>query len=61
MREPQTKAIHLTDYAPPAFRVGTVELDFDIREDHALVTARLEITRSGQGPLVLDGDELALV
>ncbi len=61
MREPQAKAIHLTDYAPPAFRVETVELDFDIREDHALVTARLEITRSGQGPLVLDGDELELV
>src|SRR4029077_11891917 len=61
MREPQTKAIHLKDYAPPAFRVETVELDFDIREDHALVTARLEMVRSGQGPLVLDGDELELV
>jgi aminopeptidase N len=61
MREPQTKAIHLKDYAPPAFRVETVELDFDIREDHALVTAKLEMIRSGQGPLVLDGEELELV
>jgi len=61
MREPQAKAIQLKDYAPPAFRVETVELDFDIREDHALVTAKLEMTRSGPGPLVLDGEELELV
>src|ERR1041385_1903791 len=61
MREPQTKAIHLKDYAPPAFRVETVELDVDIREDHALVAAKLKIVRSGEGPLVLDGDELELV
>ena len=61
MREPQGRAIHLKDYAPPAFRVETVELDVDIREDHALVTAKLSITRSGAGPLVLDGDELELV
>jgi aminopeptidase N len=61
MREPQTKAIHLKDYAPPSFRVETVELDVDIREDHALVTAKLAVARSGEGPLVLDGDELELV
>src|SRR5262245_15148703 len=61
MREPQAKAIHLKDYAPPAFRVETVELDVDIREDHALVKARLGIVRSGAGPLVLDGDEVELV
>ena len=61
MREPQTKAIHLKDYAPPAFRVEAVELDVDIREDHAVAKAILKINRSGQGPLVLDGDELELV
>jgi aminopeptidase N len=61
MREPQAKAIHLKDYAPPAFRVETVELDVDIREDHALVRAKLGIVRSGTGPLVLDGDEVELV
>jgi aminopeptidase N len=61
MREPQGRAIHLKDYAPPAFRVETVELDVDIREDHALVAAKLNITRSGAGPLVLDGEELELV
>ncbi|HEY7238462.1 MAG TPA: aminopeptidase N, partial [Burkholderiales bacterium] len=61
MREPQTKAIHLKDYAAPAFRVETVELDVDIREADALVKARLDIVRAGAGALVLDGDELELV
>src|SRR5438477_12261543 len=61
MREPQPKTIYLKDYTPPAFRVETVELDIDIRDDHALVRARLLVKRSGAGPLVLDGDELELV
>src|SRR3989442_13739820 len=61
MREPQTKAIHLKDYAPPAFRVDTVDLDVDIRNDDAVVRAKLEIRRNSAGPLVLDGDELELV
>jgi aminopeptidase N len=61
MREPQAKAIHLKDYTPPAFRVETVELDVDIRDDHALVKARLQMVRNAPGPLVLDGDELQLV
>jgi aminopeptidase N len=60
MREPQPKAIHLKDYAPPAFKVETVELDIDIRADDALVRAKLQIRRNAPGPLVLDGDELEL-
>ena len=61
MREPQAKAIHLKDYTPPAFRIDTVELDVDIRHDHALVTAKLAVVRNAPGPLVLDGDELQLI
>src|SRR5688572_12081847 len=61
MREPQAKAIYLKDYAPPAFRVESIDLDVDIREDHALVRAKLEIRRNASGALVLDGDELELV
>src|SRR5918992_1993116 len=61
MREPQTKAIHLKDYAPPAFRVETIDLEVDIRENDALVRAKLAIRRNAPGPLVLDGDELELV
>jgi len=62
MREPTPKTIHLKDYTPPAFLVTHVELDVDIREDHALVRAKLQVKRNaGPGPLVLDGDELELV
>ena len=62
MREPQPRTIHLKDYLPPAFRVDSVDLDVDIREDHALVRAKLDVRRNaGSGPLVLDGDELELV
>ena len=61
MKEAQPRAIRLKDYAPPPFRVETVDLDVDIREDHALVRAKLEIRRNRPGPLVLDGDELELV
>src|SRR5688572_18376643 len=61
MREPQARTIHLKDYAPPAFRVERVELDVDIRDDHALVAAKLHIARHAPGPLVLDGEELELV
>jgi aminopeptidase N len=62
MREPQPKTIHLKDYAPPPFRVDDVELDVDIRDDHALVKAKLAVRRNGgSGPLVLDGDEVELL
>jgi len=61
MKEPQAKAINLKDYAPPTFRVESVDLDVDIREDHALVRAKLQMRRNTPGPLLLDGDELELV
>jgi len=61
MREPQPKTIYLKDYSPPAFFVDTIELDVDIRDDHALVRAKLDLRRKSPGPLVLDGDELELV
>src|SRR5688572_12208956 len=61
MKEAQANAIHLKDYSPPAFSVDSVDLDVDIRDDHALVRAKLEVRRNAPGPLVLDGDELELV
>src|SRR5262245_54294231 len=60
MREPQAKAIHLKDYTPPAFQVESIDLDVDIRDDDAIVKAKLQIRRKAPGPLVLDGDELEL-
>ena len=66
MREPQAKAIHLKDYAPPPFLIERVTLDVDIRADDALVKATLGIrrnpdSRAKDAPLELDGDELELV
>ena len=63
MREAQPQVIHLKDYTPPAFLIGRVHLDVDIRADDALVKATLSVKRSGSStvPLVLDGDELELV
>ncbi|MEO8004496.1 MAG: aminopeptidase N [Betaproteobacteria bacterium] len=60
------KTIFLKDYTPPAFLVPNVDLDVDLREDDALVSARLVIARNpastdANAPLVLDGDELELV
>ncbi len=61
MREPTPKTIYLKDYTPPAFFITHVELDVDIREDHAIVKATLKVRRNaGSGPLELDGDELEL-
>jgi len=63
MRESQPVTIHLKDYTPPAFLIGRVSLDVDIRADDALVKATLSVKRNGpsNAPLVLDGDELELV
>jgi aminopeptidase N len=66
MREAQAKAILLKDYSPPAFLIGRIALDIDIRADDALVTATLAVRRnpaSGakDAALMLDGDELELV
>jgi len=66
MREPPPRTIYLKDYAPPPFLISTIELDVDIREDHALVRATLALARNpksadAHAPLVLDGDEIELV
>src|SRR5256886_7492404 len=62
MREPQPRAIQLKDYSPPEFRIDSVDLDVDLRDDHARVRAKLQVRRNaGPGPLVLDGEELQLI
>jgi aminopeptidase N len=51
----------LADYRPPAWWVGSVELDFELGEEKTFVTARLAIRRNVDGagqPLVLDGQGL---
>src|SRR3972149_1859281 len=66
MREPQAKTIYLKDYSPPAFVIGRITLDVDLRTDDALVKATLAVRRNPassaqNAALVLDGDELELV
>jgi aminopeptidase N len=66
VRDPAPTAILLKDYAPPAFLISTIDLDIALHDDHALVRAELAIRRNPaahdpRAPLVLDGDELALV
>ncbi len=63
MRDPAPQAIQLSEYAPPAFLVDTVDLHVDIRDDHVRLRARLALRRNpaapdARAPLVLDGDEL---
>ena len=66
MREPAPRTIYLKDYRPPAFLISTIDLDVEIREDHALVRAVLQVSRNPKSadagaPLALDGDEIELM
>jgi aminopeptidase N len=64
---PDTQAppqvVRLADYRPPAWHVPSIELDFALDEARTRVTARLTVERNGahSEPLILDGEELALV
>ncbi len=60
------KAIYLKDYTAPAYLIDTVDLHFDLFEDHARVTSRLAMTSNhdhtqGAKPLVLHGEKLKLI
>jgi aminopeptidase N len=66
MREATPKTIYLKDYRPPAYLIPAIDLEVDIREDHALVRARLQVARNPQcpdaaAPLELDGAEIELL
>ncbi|MDO6459219.1 aminopeptidase N [Granulosicoccaceae sp. 1_MG-2023] len=60
--EPVT--IRRSDYRVPDFTVETVDLHFDLHEDHARVRNRLRVSRHPDGradaPLHLDGEDLTL-
>jgi len=55
------KTIYRKDYQAPNFTVDTVDLDFDLHDDHALVINRMKLKRQQAGELHLYGDELELV
>ncbi|MFL6580107.1 MAG: aminopeptidase N [Burkholderiales bacterium] len=60
------KTIYLKDYTAPAFLVSRIDLDVNIQDDCALISAKLSVTRNktssnATAPLKLDGDELELL
>lgn len=63
MKKEAPKTIYRKDYAPPPYRIETVELDVSLGEETTRVRSRLAIQAATQnpGPLVLDGEGLALV
>ena len=50
----------LSDYTPPNFKIESVYLDFDLEPKKTVVKSTLKISRLSTGPLVLDGDDIAL-
>ena len=50
----------LSDYTPLNFSVDRVFLEFDLLPKAATVRSTLTLTRRAAGPLVLDGEEIAL-
>ena len=63
LREQAPAPIHLSDYRAPAWRVDTVDLDFDLGIGSSEVVARLRLHRdpAQQQPLRLDGEGLELL
>ncbi|STY28029.1 aminopeptidase [Legionella wadsworthii] len=53
--------VYLKNYQPPFFSIETVDLNFDLYDDHALVHSELKLIRQHEGPLHLYGDELELI
>ncbi len=53
--------IYRKDYQPSSFSAVTVDLNFDLFDDHALVTNRMQLKRQHPGELHLYGDELELI
>ncbi len=56
-----TAPIRLRDYAPPAWRVESIELSFELGIDPSEVTARLHLRGDASRPLRLDGEGLELL
>lgn len=53
--------VYLRDYKAPVYAVDTVHLDFDLYDEHAIVSTCLALRRQTEGELCLYGDELELI
>ena len=66
MNETETKTTYLADYKPPPFLIEAVDLEFDIYENHTIVTSILRVSENPKvarksDPFYLDGEELELL
>jgi aminopeptidase N len=63
MRDSTPKTIYLKDYKSPDFLIESTHLQFELFDDHTLVTSRLSIKRNGlhANPLILHGQELEFI
>src|SRR3954464_8057871 len=64
MRTDTSQTIYRSDYTPPAYRVDTVEIGFDLDPAETRVAARIKMTRnkaSRSKSIVLYGEGLELV
>lgn len=65
MSNKSPKTTYLRDYAPPAYRIPTLTLRFELGEDGTTVHSRLQLIRAtatlAGTPLVLDGQGLELL
>ncbi len=63
MKDAQPSVIYLSDYKAPDYLIETTHLEFELFEDHALVTSTLKLKKSNKeaDKIVLDGLELELI
>lgn len=65
MKTTEPKVIQLKDYKIPNYLIDTVDLRFEVFDDHTRVTSTCHFKRHPKGepnaPLVLDGEKLKLV
>ena len=63
MRTTEPHPIHLKDYQPPAYRIPTIALDFQLDAEATRVKATMKVERAGKeaAPLVLDGNRLKFI
>ena len=66
MRDATPQTVYLKDYTPPEYLIDSVELDFDLDEQHTRVRSRLTMRRNPESTesgvsLVLMGEELQLI
>ncbi|GIL16535.1 MAG: aminopeptidase N [Oligoflexia bacterium] len=59
----QPQKIYLKDYQSPDYSIESVDLYFDLHEDHCLVTNTMKMNRikSNAAPLVLNGEAIELI